>query len=52
LLPSQLAILEPLGPDEPGVTVSGEGDPDEVVREALRLLDLDPDSGPVPTMEE
>jgi gluconokinase len=42
LLPSQLATLEPLGPDEPGVAVSGEGDPDEVVREALKLLDLGP----------
>lgn len=30
LLDSQLAALEPLGADEPGVTVSGEGEPSEV----------------------
>ena len=38
LLPSQLAALEPLGPDEPGVTLSAEGDPDDVLAEALRAL--------------
>lgn len=40
LLPSQLATLEPLGDDEPGVTVSGEGAPADVVAEALRRLGL------------
>jgi gluconokinase len=40
LLPSQLATLEPLAADEPGVTVSGEGEPDDVVTEALRRLGL------------
>lgn len=40
LLPSQLATLEPLAEDEPGVTVSGEGEPDDVVTEALRRLGL------------
>jgi gluconokinase len=36
LLDSQLATLEPLAPDEPGVTISGEGTPDQV---ATRVLD-------------
>jgi gluconokinase len=36
LLASQLATLEPLQPDEPGVTISGEGPPDVV---AARVLD-------------
>ena len=40
-LPSQLAILEPLGDDEPGTTVSAESDPDAMVEEALRHLGLD-----------
>jgi gluconokinase len=40
LLPSQLATLEPLDPDEPGVTVSAEGSPDDVLAEALRRLGL------------
>jgi gluconokinase len=40
LLPSQLATLEPLGPDEPGVTVSAEGEPDEVLGGALQALGL------------
>jgi gluconokinase len=38
LLPSQLAILEPLDPDEPGVTIDGEGAPADVVRRALAAL--------------
>ena len=44
LLPSQLAALEPLQPDEPGVTVSGDGPPDAVLDEALRRLGLSEDS--------
>jgi gluconokinase len=45
LLPSQLATLEPLGADEPGVTVSAEGEPAHVLAEALRGLGLsDPSS--------
>jgi gluconokinase len=41
LLPSQLATLEPLGDDEPGVTVAAEGSPDDVLAAALRGLGLD-----------
>ena len=41
LLSSQLGMLEPLEPDEPGVTISGEGTPDEVLARALAALDLD-----------
>jgi gluconokinase len=44
LLPSQLAALEPLQPDEPGVTVSGDGPPDAVLDEALRRLGLSENS--------
>ena len=40
LLPSQLATLEPLDDDEPGVVVSAEGDPAQVQAEALRALGL------------
>jgi gluconokinase len=40
LLPSQLGTLEPLADDEPGVVVSAEGDPDEVLAEALEALGL------------
>ena len=40
LLSSQLEILEPLEPDEPGVTVSGDGTPDEVLARALAALGL------------
>ena len=42
LLPSQLATLEPLQPDEPGVTVSGEGTETEVLDRALHALGLTP----------
>jgi gluconokinase len=42
LLPSQLKTLEPLAPDEPGVVVSADTAPEEMVREAMRLLDLEP----------
>jgi gluconokinase len=38
LLDSQLATLEPLQDDEPGVTVSGAGSPEEVVDELLTAL--------------
>ncbi len=38
LLPSQLAVLEPLGPDEDGVNVEVTGTPAEVAAEALRRL--------------
>ncbi len=41
LLPSQLATLEPLENDEPGVTVTAAGDPEEVLAEALARLGLD-----------
>lgn len=40
LLDSQLATLERLQPDEPGVTVSGAGSQDEVVERALTALQL------------
>jgi gluconokinase len=40
LLGSQLAILEPLQPDEPGVVVSVDGTPDEIVADALHQLGL------------
>jgi gluconokinase len=40
LLPSQLATLEPLEEDEPGVEVAAEGEPAEVLTEALRALGL------------
>jgi gluconokinase len=40
LLPSQLATLEPLEPDEQGTTVSADGDREEVLAEALRGLGL------------
>jgi gluconokinase len=38
LLASQLATLEPLEPDEPGVKVGTEGDPDAVAERALEDL--------------
>jgi len=40
LLPSQLATLEPLEDDEPGVTIRGDGSPDEVLGRALAALGL------------
>jgi len=40
LLPSQLATLEPLGPDEPGVVVSVAGTPEATVERALKALGL------------
>ncbi len=40
LLPSQLTTLEPLAPDEPGITVSSEAPVETVVDEVVRRLDL------------
>jgi gluconokinase len=42
LLPSQLATLEPLEPDEPGVEVSVEGEAAQVLARALDALHLRP----------
>ncbi len=42
LLDSQLATLEPLEPDEPGVVVDADGDTSAVVRRALDALGLRP----------
>ena len=42
LLPSQLATLEPLEPDEPGVEVSVDGEAAEVIARAMAALDLAP----------
>ncbi len=42
LLPSQLATLEPLAPDEPGVVVSGDGPETQVLARALAALGLTP----------
>jgi len=47
LLPSQFAILEPLGPDEDGVVVPVAGSPDDVVDEALRRLGLAASATPI-----
>jgi gluconokinase len=38
LLDSQLATLEPLEPDEPGLTITGEGRPDDVAEQVLAAL--------------
>ncbi|MDE9364967.1 gluconokinase [Luteipulveratus sp. YIM 133132] len=43
LLASQLADLEPLQPDEPGVVVHAEGDPQEVLEDTLVALGLEPE---------
>jgi gluconokinase len=40
LLSSQLGTLEPLEPDEPGVTINADGTPDEVLERALAALDV------------
>jgi gluconokinase len=42
LLASQLATLEPLGPDEPGAVVSDEGTEAQVLQAALKALKLAP----------
>jgi gluconokinase len=39
LLDSQLAALEPLQPDEPGLTLSGDGEPDDVIDALVARLD-------------
>jgi gluconokinase len=50
LLPSQLATLEPLESDEPGVEVSVEGEASQVIARALTALDLKPpETGTPPT---
>jgi gluconokinase len=41
LLPSQLATLEPLQADEPGVVVSAKETPEEVVDQAIEVLGLE-----------
>jgi gluconokinase len=41
-LRQDLTEMEQLGSDEPGVTVSSEGDADEIVRRALAALGMDP----------
>ena len=46
LLPSQLATLEPLQPDEPGVVVSVEGKQQANVERALQALGLHPTGAP------
>jgi gluconokinase len=38
LLDSQLATLERLAPDEPGLTITGEGDADDVTTQVLAAL--------------
>jgi len=38
LLPSQLEALEPLGPDEPGVTIAADAPLDDVVARCLAAL--------------
>ena len=45
LLPSQLATLEPLAADEPGITVSVDAQPAAIVAEVVRRLDLRPAGG-------
>jgi len=45
LLPSQLATLEPLQPDEPGVAVSVAGTPEAIIERALKALGLQPEVG-------
>jgi gluconokinase len=45
LLPSQLATLEPLEPDEPGVVVSVDEDSAQVVARAVAALGLDRPGG-------
>lgn len=42
LLPSQLATLEPLEDDEPGVVLTNIEPPEQVVADALSALDLRP----------
>jgi gluconokinase len=42
MLASQLAILEPLGADEPGISVDVSGTPDEIADSIVRSLGLAP----------
>jgi gluconokinase len=53
LLDSQLALLEPLGDDEPGAAISGAGAPEEVVAQLLDVLAVErgvgAESGGTPT---
>ncbi|SUE29086.1 gluconokinase [Nocardia farcinica] len=42
LLDSQLALLEPLGPDEPGVVLDGTRPPEELVARARELMRTTP----------
>jgi gluconokinase len=39
LLDSQVATLEPLAPDEPGITLPGDGEPSEVIEALMARLD-------------
>ena len=42
LLDSQLAALEPLQPDEPGLVIPGDGPPEQVVDAVLRCVREEP----------
>jgi gluconokinase len=44
LLPSQIATLEPLGDDEPGISVTNEGTAAQVLERALHALGLRKDN--------
>jgi gluconokinase len=46
LLPSQLATLEPLDDDEPGVTVPADRQPEDALEDAIELLGLDQEETP------
>jgi len=46
LLPSQIATLEPLGDDEPGISVSNEGTAAQVLDRALSALGLRKENQP------
>jgi gluconokinase len=46
MLASQLAVLEPLGPDEPGLTLDVTASPDELARRIVDRLGLAPGAGP------
>lgn len=46
LLPSQLAVLEPLSPDEPGVEVDADGEVGATVAAAIAALSLRPPPAP------
>ena len=48
LLPSQLATLEPLGPDEPGFEVSSSGPAEAVADEVVARLRTTQERGPGP----